>query len=166
PANPVFTAPADLQFTNALMKVPLRIHLSLEEDETSEYCHWHVPEAHTLETWSDARAFDGTVSVVQPLIAPLYGGKSAHELLSAFTDDPPRPGHDLVRAFWRKARREDDFEAFWRKALHDGVVPGTALPPRAVGVRAEAVRQSAAAIDRAAAAAGAIELILRPDPSI
>ncbi len=70
--NPVYTAPADLNFTEAMAKVPLRIHLSPHDDETSELCHWHIPEAHFLESWSDARAFDGTVSIVQPLIAPLY----------------------------------------------------------------------------------------------
>ena len=62
--------------------MPLRVHLSLYDDETSALCHWHVPEAHFLESWSDARAFDGTASIVQPLIAPLYNGKSAHELLA------------------------------------------------------------------------------------
>jgi anaerobic selenocysteine-containing dehydrogenase len=65
--------------------VKLRVHLGLYEDETAELCHWHIPEAHYLETWSDARAFDGTVTIMQPLIAPLYGGKSAHELLAALT---------------------------------------------------------------------------------
>ena len=70
---------------DALERVPLRVHLGLYDDETSERCHWHVPEAHSLETWSDARAYDGTVTILQPLIAPLYGGKSAHEVLAAFT---------------------------------------------------------------------------------
>jgi anaerobic selenocysteine-containing dehydrogenase len=65
--------------------VKLGVHLGLYEDETAELCHWHIPEAHYLETWSDARAFDGTVTIMQPLIAPLYGGKSAHELLAALT---------------------------------------------------------------------------------
>ncbi|MBM3226387.1 MAG: molybdopterin oxidoreductase, partial [Candidatus Tectomicrobia bacterium] len=80
--NPVYTAPANSQLAHHLTQVPLRIHLGLYHDETAALCHWHVPEAHYLETWSDARAYDGTVSVLQPLIAPLYGGKSAHELLA------------------------------------------------------------------------------------
>ena len=80
--NPVFTAPADLQFREKLLKVGLRIHLGQHEDETAELCHWHIPEAHYLESWGDVRAFDGTVSIIQPLIAPLYEGKTAHELLS------------------------------------------------------------------------------------
>ena len=70
--NPVYNAPADLVFGERLAKVPLRVHLALYDDETSALCHWHVPEAHYLESWSDARAYDGTVSIVQPLIAPLY----------------------------------------------------------------------------------------------
>jgi molybdopterin-containing oxidoreductase family iron-sulfur binding subunit len=79
--NPVYDAPADLEFARRMEKVPLRIHHGLYEDETAERCHWHVPAAHPLEAWSDARAFDGTVTIVQPLIAPLYAGcKSAHEV--------------------------------------------------------------------------------------
>ncbi len=164
--NPVFTAPADFGFTEALLKARTRIHLSLEENETSEYCQWRIPEAHALETWSDARAYDGTVTVMQPLIAPLYGGKSAPELLSAFVDEPPRSGHDLVRAHWQRERVPADFETFWRRALHDGVVPGTALPARAFPMRADAVRRAAGAIKRRSAPAGTIELSLRPDPAI
>ncbi len=170
--NPVFDAPADFGFKEALLKVPLRVHLALEEDETSELCHWHVPEAHSLETWSDARAFDGTVTVTQPLIEPLYGGKSAHELLSVFLDDPPRGGRDIVRAFWRKMTKEADFESFWRRSLHDGMVPGTALGPRAVALRRGALDEAAGRIRDAAAThpsgrdGETIEIVLRPDPSI
>ena len=72
--NPVYTAPADLKFGDALKKVATRIHLGLYDDETSAMCHWHIPETHFLEAWSDARAFDGTSSIVQPLIMPLYRG--------------------------------------------------------------------------------------------
>ncbi len=172
--NPVFTAPADFRFGEALGKVPLRIHLNGERDETAEYCHWHVPEAHFLEAWSDARAHDGTATVIQPLIAPLYGGRSAHELLSVFTDDTPRSGYDTVRDFWRGRTGTAGFEAFWRKALHDGVVPGTALPSRTLPLLASAVPEAVAAIALAGAAeakaslAGqeTCELVFRPDPTI
>ena len=132
--NPVFTAPADLPFAGALEKVKLRIHLSLYEDETSALCQWHIPEAHFLESWSDARAFDGTASIGQPLIAPLYGGKTAHEVLAALTDQPERTSYEIVRAFW-KDKLSGDFEASWRRALHDGVIAGTAFPPKTVGVK-------------------------------
>jgi MoCo/4Fe-4S cofactor protein with predicted Tat translocation signal len=100
-ANPVYTAPADLKFAERLQKVGLRIHLSLYEDETSALCHWHIPEAHYLESWSDARAYDGTVTILQPLIAPLYRGKTAHELVAALTDRPERSSYDIVRDYWR-----------------------------------------------------------------
>ena len=100
--NPVYTAPADLNFADALAKPQLRVHLSLYTDETSALCQWQIPEAHFLEAWSDARAYDGTVSIVQPLIAPLYGGRSAHEVLAAMSDRPERSGYELVRAHWNQ----------------------------------------------------------------
>jgi molybdopterin-containing oxidoreductase family iron-sulfur binding subunit len=133
--NPVYDAPVDSGFAAALAKVPFRVHLSMYEDETSELCDWHIPETHFLESWSDARAFDGTVSIVQPLIAPLYAGRSAHELLSAVVDKPTLTAYEIVREHWRKELAEDrgrsdaEFEKMWRRALHDGVVAGTALPP-------------------------------------
>ena len=100
--NPVYNAPADLNFDERMNKVKLRIHLSLYNDETSELCHWHVPEAHYLEAWSDARAFDGTVSIIQPLIAPLYSGKTSHEVLAAFMNEPEKSSYDIVRGYWSK----------------------------------------------------------------
>ena len=128
--NPVYDAPGDLRFAERLEKVPLRVHLGLYEDETSRLCHWHVPETHYLESWSDVRAYDGTVSIVQPLIAPLYDGKSIHEVLEVFSELAPRSGYDIVRAYWTQARRGQDFDAFWRRSVHDGVVAGTALLAR------------------------------------
>ena len=98
--NPVYTAPADLKIADALGKVALRAHLGSRQDETAALCHWHIPEAHFLESWSDVRASDGTVSIIQPLIAPLYGGRSAHEIVAALSDSGPRPAYELVRAFW------------------------------------------------------------------
>jgi molybdopterin-containing oxidoreductase family iron-sulfur binding subunit len=100
--NPVYNAPADLEFEKALRKVPLRVHLSLYKDETSELCQWHIPEAHYLESWGDARAFDGTVSIIQPLIAPLYSGKTAHEVLSAVMGEPERSSYEILREYWMK----------------------------------------------------------------
>ncbi|MEK6284128.1 MAG: TAT-variant-translocated molybdopterin oxidoreductase, partial [Acidobacteriota bacterium] len=100
--NPVYDAPADLDFAEAIRKVPLRAHLSLYKDETSELCQWHIPEAHYLESWGDARAYDGTVSMIQPLIAPLYSGKSAHEVLAAFMNEPERSSYDTVRDYWKR----------------------------------------------------------------
>jgi molybdopterin-containing oxidoreductase family iron-sulfur binding subunit len=98
--NPVYTAPADLDFSAAMDQVPLRGHLGLYEDETAARSHWHVPEAHFLESWSDVRAADGTVTIIQPLIAPLYEGRSVLEVLSALDDGGGRPAYDLLRAYW------------------------------------------------------------------
>jgi molybdopterin-containing oxidoreductase family iron-sulfur binding subunit len=101
--NPVYDTPVDLKLdARRMLRVPWSAHLSLYDDETSELCHWHVPEAHFLEAWSDTRAFDGTASVIQPLIEPLYNGKSVHEFLAAFSTRPDRSGYDIVRDFWRK----------------------------------------------------------------
>jgi MoCo/4Fe-4S cofactor protein with predicted Tat translocation signal len=102
--NPVYDAPADLKFAERMSKVKTRIHLSLFHDETSELCHWHIPESHYLETWSDARAYDGAVTIIQPLIAPLYECKSAHELLAALSGRPQQSGHEIVRDYWMGRR--------------------------------------------------------------
>jgi molybdopterin-containing oxidoreductase family iron-sulfur binding subunit len=101
--NPVYSAPADLNFAAAMERVPQRVHLSLYEDETSALCHWHVPEAHFLEAWSDVRSDDGTATIIQPLIAPLYNGKSAHEVVAAIADRE-RSGYEVVREFWSREK--------------------------------------------------------------
>jgi len=163
--NPVYDAPSDLAFGKALLKAGLRVHLTPYPDETSRYCQWAVPMTHYLEAWSDVRSLDGTASLVQPLIEPLYDGKSAHELLSALLDEAPRKGYDIVRESWRAARpAEADFDAFWRKSLHDGFVPGTALAPKAFPVRLSEVAASLASAT--AAKATDLEAVFRPDPSL
>src|SRR5436305_3403517 len=98
--NPVYSAPADLPFAAGLKKVRVAIHHGLFEDETSGYCRWHLNGAHELESWGDARAFDGTVSILQPLIEPLYGGRTATEVLAALSDQPDATSYDLVRGYW------------------------------------------------------------------
>jgi molybdopterin-containing oxidoreductase family iron-sulfur binding subunit len=166
--NPVYDAPADLDFKDALRKVGFSVRLGLHDDETSQYCRWHVPEAHFLESWGDARAFDGTMTIIQPLIEPLYGGKSAHEVLAAAAGSPARSAAEIVKAHWEKARAGKDFAAFWRKALHDGIVPDTALPPRTASVRADEVRKAveASLVAPPPAAGPSIELNFRPDPAL
>src|SRR5262249_53860315 len=101
--NPVFTAPADLDFAGALQKVSTRIHVGLYQDETADVCHWHIPEAHYLESWGDVRAFDGTVSLIQPLIAPLYDGRQAIEVLAAMNGIVNQTPMELVKAYWTSA---------------------------------------------------------------
>jgi MoCo/4Fe-4S cofactor protein with predicted Tat translocation signal len=163
--NPVYTAPVDLEFASALGKVQLRAHLSQHVDETSALCHWHIPEAHFLEAWSDARGYDGTVSIVQPLIAPLYGGRSAHEVLAAMSERPERSAHDLIRELWKV----DKDDRSWRKWLHDGIVPDTAFAPKTVGVSQSALsgrpsNQPAAGAQQPGGAG--LEITFRNDPSV
>jgi molybdopterin-containing oxidoreductase family iron-sulfur binding subunit len=159
--NPVYDAPADVPLVEAMDRVGLRIRLGLYEDETAERCHWHIPESHPLEAWSDVRAADGTVSIVQPLIAPLYGGTSAHELLAAFTARPDEKGYDSVRERWKAELGEADFEQRWARALHDGVVAGTAFPEKTVAVKpGDWIR--APKFERKPG----LEIVFRPDPSV
>ncbi len=102
-ANPIFTAPSDLDFVGALQKAKVRIHIGPYADETAEYCHWQVPEAHFLESWGDARAFDGTISIIQPLIEPLYAeSKTVTQLLSVLAEKPGDSSHDIVKGQWQK----------------------------------------------------------------
>src|SRR5882672_7832209 len=127
--NPAYEAPADLGFADALKStnIPARVYLGLYQNETAELCQWHVNQAQDLETWGDARAYDGTVSIVQPLIAPLYDGKSAYELVAMLTRQSQSSGHEIVQAYWKTQHSGADFDTFWRKSLHDGWVEGTAF---------------------------------------
>lgn len=159
--NPVYDAPADLKFAQALQKVALRIHYSLHYEETSELCHWHVPETHYLETWSDARTYDGTASIVQPLIAPLYYGKTIHELFAGFSDQKDRTSYEIVRAYWQGQNASGDFESFWRKSLHDGLIAKTVFAPKTVSLKADAFANAGSDPK-----AGEMEIIFSPDPTI
>ena len=115
--NPVYNAPADLKFAEALKKVPNSVHLALHEDETSQLCTWHLSRAHYLESWGDARTFDGTVSIVQPLIEPLFDGRSAIEVLSLIVDEKPRTGYDIVRETVKSLVGNSFTEYRWKKLL-------------------------------------------------
>ena len=102
--EPGYSAPADFKFAEAMRKVSLVVHSGLFFDETATLSHWHIPATHYLEAWSDARTIDGTVSIVQPLIQPLYGGKSAHEVIATMSERPERNGYDIVREYWQAQR--------------------------------------------------------------
>ena len=138
--NPAYDAPSDLNFADALKsgKVPLRVHHGLYQNETAELCQWHMSAAHELEAWGDVGAYDGTVSIIQPLIAPLYNGKSALEFVALLSGQSDATGYDLVRSYWQKQHAGSDFEQFWRKSLHDGWVEGTAFAPKSVSVKSSA----------------------------
>ncbi len=150
--NPVFTAPADLRFGDALAKVKTSIHLGLDVDETAKAATWHVPQAHSLETWGDGRAADGTISIQQPLIEPLYGGKSPIELLQIlFGGTGAGKGYELVKNYWMSALTGDK-EAAWRTALHDGIVAGSAAAEVKASPDAARIKAAAAAEPKASGA--------------
>jgi MoCo/4Fe-4S cofactor protein with predicted Tat translocation signal len=162
--NPVYDAPVDLEFAKVLAsdKVKLRVHLSLYNDETAQLCHWHIPEAHCLESWSDVLAFDGTASIQQPLIAPLYKGKTAHELLAIFLGQPDQTGLQIVRDYWRR-NLTGDFELSWRTALEDGLIASTTRQPKAIAPKIKAVTLPALP---ATGGSESLEILFRPDPTV
>jgi anaerobic selenocysteine-containing dehydrogenase len=168
--NPVYDTPADLDFANILKngKIPLRVHLGLYQNETAELCQWHVNQAHELEAWGDARAYDGAVSIVQPLIAPLYNGKSALEFVALLPGQSDATGYDLVRAYWQKQHTGADFEQFWRKSLHDGWIEGAGFTPREAGpVHRVDIRVLGGSVGSSVKSdPNAIELNIRRDPTI
>jgi molybdopterin-containing oxidoreductase family iron-sulfur binding subunit len=160
--NPIYTAPRDFDFASKMAKVRDTIRVSTHFDETATYTQWHIPESHFLETWGDARAFDGTLSVIQPLIAPLYSTHSAREVLAAFGDNPGVSDYDALRERLQASHPGGDFEKFWRKTLNDGVVANSEFAPVA-----GAAKFSAAGLPPAKAVpADQLEFIFRPDPSI
>ena len=159
-SNPVYEAPVDFQFKAALSKAKVSVHMGSHVDETGLEAIWHLPASHYLEMWSDARAYDGTVSVVQPLIEPLYGSHSAHDILQAMLDEPQLSAYEAVRETWKSTiSKGGDFEPNWRKALHAGWVEGTSYS-------VEASSKSSAVSIPAPSPKDAFEIIFRPDPSI
>ena len=159
--NPVYDAPADSGFVAALAKIKFKAHLSQYENETSKLCDWYLPESHFLEAWSDTRAYDGTVSIVQPLIQPLHDTKSAHELLADLAGKPAS-GLDILKDFWKTKTLPGDFEKTWEQSLNDGVVPCTKLPtvvPKLEPGLAARLGPEPGKLD-------GFELVLRPDPTI
>jgi len=165
--NPAYDAPADLNFPDALKsgKTPLRVHYGLYQNETAELCQWHVNATHELEAWGDARAYDGTASIIQPLIAPLYNGKSPIEFVALLSGQADATGYDLTRAYWQKQHTGADFEQFWRKSLHDGWLEGTAFTTRTVSAKAENINVQYPAYAEEKSS-NAIELNIRRDSTI
>jgi molybdopterin-containing oxidoreductase family iron-sulfur binding subunit len=158
--NPIYNAPADLEFQAAFDKVPVTAHLGKLVDETGTLSMWHINSAHYLETWSDARAYDGTVTILQPMIDPMYGGKTAHDVLQGLLDNPQMSAFDAVKAN-SKQYIKGDFEAGFRKAIHDGWIDGTAFTPKAGGPGGGSLPAPAPA-----PSAGGLEIAFKHDPSI
>jgi molybdopterin-containing oxidoreductase family iron-sulfur binding subunit len=159
-ANPIYDAPADLDFPAAFNKANVVAHLGSHVDETAQISHWHIPAAHYLEYWSDARAYDGTVSVVQPLIDPLYGGRTAHDFFQNLLDNPMVGSYEAVRETWTPVVK-GDFETGWRKALHDGWIADTAFDKSAKSAPTAKIGPIPAPTPK-----DSIEIIFRPDPTI
>ncbi|HEV2277201.1 MAG TPA: TAT-variant-translocated molybdopterin oxidoreductase [Acidobacteriaceae bacterium] len=157
-ANPVYATPVDLDFEDAMSKVGTVVHLGSHQDETGLIAHWHINSQHYLEKWSDARAYDGTVSIVQPMIDPLYGGHSEHEIIQSMLDQPDVSPYDAVRGNWKQQLSKGDFEFNWRKVLHDGWIADTAFQPKN-----GTPRGGAAAGPSAAQSSSGVEVLFRPD---
>ncbi len=168
--NPAYDAPADLGFAELLGRVPVSIRLGLHEDETSAHCSWHLPRAHALESWGDGRAWDGTVTLRQPLIEPLYGGRSEIEVLAVAHGAGSVKGHELVRETVRGLAPVGDFESFWARALHDGLIEGSAwepLPPApAPAGLTRAAELLRAALAEAEPGTAGLELVLAADARV
>lgn len=162
-ANPLYSAPADLDFAERLRHVPFSACLALYEDETSAACKWRIPATHDYEAWSDARAFDGTLTIQQPQARPLYGGHSAQEILSVLLGDVTPDAYTLLRNFWQERAQQEkpgDFEEFWHKALQAGIVPDSASDSLQVQSRPDAaagLTAGAASSDRT------LQALFRPD---
>jgi len=160
--NPVFDAPADLDFASAMAKVPHSIALGHTVDETSSKTEWHIPRAHYLESWGDARAVGGTLSVVQPLILPLFGGRTPVEVLGLMVGGKDRPGYDIVRDTWQPILGAGEFDKKWNRVLHDGLLAGSELTEVAPVVKGEAFAELA----RASGSASGLEIVFVPSPSL
>ena len=146
--NPVYDAPGALRFAEALTRVPVSIHVGHHIDETAAKSSWHLPRAHYLEAWGDGRSYDGTLALIQPIVAPLNERidstnpneparerddiHSDVEIVNLLATRADAPGYDVVRETWRTAVT-GDFEKGWRRVLHDGFLPDTAFAAAGVG---------------------------------
>jgi Fe-S-cluster-containing dehydrogenase component len=162
--NPVYDSPVDFEFARSLEKIKLRIHHTLHANETSRLCHWIIPAAHFLETWSDARAYDGSVTIMQPLIEPLYAGRSVHEMLEALISQPVRDPYEIVHQRWLATNRAGDFEIKWRRALSKGVIENLEVARRAAVVARPA--ESTGAVTDRNDEPDLLEILFRPDANL
>jgi len=159
--NPIYSAPSDLEFSTAFAKVPVTVHLGQHVNETGAIANWHINKSHYLESWSDARAYDGTISIIQPMIDPMYGGRSAFDVFQTLLPNSQISAYDVVVTN-AKTYIKGDFAAGWRKALHDGWVEGTAFTAKAGGAGKSAV----ASFPISPSVSTGLEVSFRPDPSI
>jgi MoCo/4Fe-4S cofactor protein with predicted Tat translocation signal len=169
--NPAYTAPADLDLAGKLKKFSankdnLSVVVSPYHDETAFVCQWHVPESHFLESWSDARAYDGTVTIIQPLVAPLHASRTFHEVLAVLLGNVDVAGIDIVKNHWRPLVKGMDFDKWWRMTLEKGVVENSAAAPRQMALQTPLGTLAGRVPAAETPAAGSVEVAIRPDPTI
>lgn len=161
--NPVYAAPGALDFAQGLERVPLKIHAGAYHDETGAHADWHLPLAHPLESWGDARSLDGTVGLIQPTVAPLYNGRSAHEILAFLGRGAVGDGLGLLRQHLRgDGEDEAAFQARFEEALRVGFLPDSAAKTESVSL----TQATPTPTPPAAAGPGAITVVFRPDPTL
>jgi MoCo/4Fe-4S cofactor protein with predicted Tat translocation signal len=159
-SNPLYSAPADLDFESALKNVDTLAHLGAYLDETAQFAQWHINSAHYLEMWSDVRAYDGTVTIIQPMIEPLYGGHSSHDVFQSLLETPDVSAFEAVRETWKPVVK-GDFETAWRNSLHAGFIDGSDFDEKTVSAKSGASLPASSAAN-----SGGFEIIFRPDPNV
>ena len=159
--NPVYTAPSDAGLAELFAHARVRAYLAPYDDETAQHCTWVLPAAHFLESWGDARALDGTASIVQPLIEPLHGGYVANRILAALLGQGVASAHELLTSHWRAQRA--GFDESWQEWLKRGVVEGTASTAAAPALAVPSVAQR---IAQALPPVAGLEIVLSPDPRV
>ncbi len=167
--NPAYDAPADLEFAAAWKTVATTIRLSSYVDETSAGATWHLPEAHYLESWGDARTGDGTIVPVQPMIEPLFGGRSALEVVARLSGYELTAPRDIVRRAFQNVSgvAPTQFEAAWSAFLHNGTHKGSAVPPAAPPLAAQPIARAVAAAQPVSApSADNLELVFERDARV
>ncbi len=158
--NPAYSAPVDLNFKDGLKKVPFSVYIGALLDETAVESLWYIPRSHYLESWGDVRAFDGTVTIMQPMIEPLYQSKSDYELMAALLGQPDATGHEIVKGYWQAHANAEDFDKFWRIALNRGYLEDSQAPEKAVTASVASVAQPVNVYS------DAMEIVFRPSPSL
>ena len=160
--DPIYNTPSDMKFASAMKKVETVIHTGLYNDATGKQATWHIPASHYLEYWSDARSADGTVSVVQPLIAPLFDGKSPVEILNLFNNGEMLSGHDIVQETL-KPMISGGFDKGWKRVLHDGLLAGSKTNENSVNYKSGRVADYVVSMD---VAASETEIIFAASPAV
>ncbi|MCH8285625.1 TAT-variant-translocated molybdopterin oxidoreductase [candidate division KSB1 bacterium] len=162
--NPVYNAPADMDFGSLLSGVENTVHLSGYVDETSREADWHIPQSHFLESWGDAGSADGTLGIIQPLISPLFDSYTNVHVLDLLANNSGQNDYEIVRRTWRPILGNGNFERNWRRVLHDGLLPGSSSPPASPGINNSSLSAvlSAHRFDGGAVSASNLEIVFQP----